>query len=33
MEAYVGMRVLQGYSQYRADKSKANWINRQKQPT
>ena len=28
MEAYVAMRVLQGYSQYRADKSKANWINR-----
>jgi hypothetical protein len=29
MEAYVAGRVLQGYTQYRADKDKATYINRQ----
>ena len=29
MEAYIATRVLQGYTQYRSDKDKANYINQQ----
>ena len=29
MEAYIATRVLQGYTQYQSDKSKANYINQQ----
>jgi hypothetical protein len=30
-EAYIASRVLQGYTQYRSDKAKANQINRDTQ--